>query len=345
MTQDTSTKISDEIYAKTNKNNGLTLESAAIEISPSQLSLSGIAEVDTYKEIDGIEMGVLDDGTAFLGQRGLAAFCDLENNGALSILSKEWEEERDTTTKERLRFIRNYLYDKGYKRNSLFIELKKNNTIIYAYPDIVCMAILEYYAFETKEPKERAKKNFRLLARNSFREFIYQAVGYNPEERELNRWKYFLDRIDANYDNPPSGYFSIFQEMVKYTHFLIKNRFTVNDKTIPDLSVGKSWGTYWTENNLKDQYGERVSYMHNYPSYYPQSFSNPQYPWAYPNDALPEFRKWLENTYFVSKFPNYLKEKAKKEQISVQTKEKILMALNNMIGIENKTKLLSSTEK
>lgn len=73
------------------------------------------------------------------------------------------------------------------------------------------MAILEYYAFEAKEPKERAKQNFRLLARNSFREFIYRAVGYNPEVKELNRWKYFLDRVDANYDNPPSGFLVSFK--------------------------------------------------------------------------------------------------------------------------------------
>lgn len=342
MVESDDKNISNEITSKELKNNGLSLKNAVVEISPQQMFLSGIIEVDTYKEVNGIEMGVLDDGTAFLGQRGLAAFCDLTNNGALSILSKEWEEERDNTTKERLIFIRDYLYERGYHENSLFIQLERNNGIVYAYPDIVCMAILEYYAFEAKEPKERAKQNFRLLARNSFREFIYRAVGYNPEVKELNRWKYFLDRVDANYDNPPSGFFSIFQEMVKHTHFLIKNKFIVNDKTIPDLSVGKAWGAYWSGNNLASQYGERVQYQHNYPDYYPQALSNPQHPWAYPNAVLPVFREWLENVYFASKFPKYLMDKVKQKQISLQTKDNILLTLNNMLGAPNTTQLLSS---
>ncbi len=115
MVESDDKNISNEITSKELKNNGLSLKNAVVEISPQQMSLSGIIEVDTYKEINGIEMGVLDDGTAFLGQRGLAAFCDLTNNGALSILSKEWEEERDNTTKERLIFIRDYLYERGYQ--------------------------------------------------------------------------------------------------------------------------------------------------------------------------------------------------------------------------------------
>ena len=46
---------------------------------------------------------------------------------------------------------------------------------------------LEYYAYEADKRNQtvEAKRNHRLLARKSFREFVYQAVGYkpvNPEE-------------------------------------------------------------------------------------------------------------------------------------------------------------------
>ena len=40
-------------------------------------------------------------------------------------------------------------------------------------------------------------------------------------------------------------------------------------------------------------YGERVKFDHNYPSYFPQSASNPQEAWCYPEAALGEFRCWF----------------------------------------------------
>ena len=50
---------------------------------------------------------------------------------------------------------------------------------------------------------------------------------------------------------------------------------------------------------------------HNYPSYYPQAESNPQTPWAYPDAALPQFRRWFRNEYLLTKFPPYILSKAK----------------------------------
>jgi hypothetical protein len=45
---------------------------------------------------------------------------------------------------------------------------------IYAYPDYVCLAILEYYAFEAgTNIKPEAVQNFRQLAGIALREFIY----------------------------------------------------------------------------------------------------------------------------------------------------------------------------
>lgn len=50
--------------------------------------------------------------------------------------------------------------------------------------------------------------------------------------------------------------------------YLIRNDIIVNDKLIPDISVGQHWGKFWTANNLDEQFGERIKYKHNYPDYY-----------------------------------------------------------------------------
>jgi len=91
---------------------------------------------------------------------------------------------------------------------------------------------------------------------------------------------------------------------------LINANLTVNDKTLPDISVGLAWGKFWTDNGLEAKFGPRIKYEHNYPDYYPQAASNPQTPWAYPDAALPTFRQWFRHIYLPTKFPRYILGKA-----------------------------------
>lgn len=84
----------------------------------------------------------------------------------------------------------------------------------------------------------------------------------------------------------------------------------MNQHTVPDGSVGGTWGPYWTKNNLSAKYGERIEYLHYYPAEYPQSASNPQKAWAYPDQALAEFRHWFRLTYLQTKYPAYILKKA-----------------------------------
>jgi hypothetical protein len=44
--------------------------------------------------------------------------------------------------------------------------------------------------------------------------------------------------------------------------------------------------------------------------FYPQSASNPQLPWSYPENALGEFRRWFRHEYLPTKFPKYILTKA-----------------------------------
>jgi len=42
-----------------------------------------------------------------------------------------------------------------------------------------------------------------------------------------------------------------------------------------------------------------------------QSASNPQKAWAYPDEALKEFRRWFRVVYLPTKYPAYILRKAK----------------------------------
>jgi hypothetical protein len=121
-------------------------------------------EVHTHHEIDGIELGVLSDGTGFLTGRGLARLCGVAAS-AIFGWAPNWN---PAATKGRDRKITDLLARHGYTENRLFIELRDGNAKISAFPDAVCMAVLEYYAFEADQPNRRdeALQNFRVIVVN-----------------------------------------------------------------------------------------------------------------------------------------------------------------------------------
>lgn len=263
--------------------------------------------VDVQKDINGIEMGVLDNGIPYLTQRGLAGATGVARS-LVQTITKEWDDHYndEVIAKDRISFFKQYLFANGFREPMLHIETVQNGVIHYAYPDVVCMAFLEYYAFESKADNAVALDSFRKFAAFGLRKFIYEALDYTPSDK----WKYHHDRVSLLKDSAPFGHFTIFQEITGLVVDLITADLTVNHKTVPDISVGIVWGKYWTENNLEKQFGQRILYEHNYPDYYPQSASNPQKPNAYPDAALPLFRQWFKQVYLLTKFPPYILNKA-----------------------------------
>lgn len=263
--------------------------------------------VEVQKDINGIEMGILENGIPYLTQRGLSRITGVARN-VLQTITQEWEENYNASVlgKDRISFLKEYLFKNGYTETRLYIETQKDGSTHYAYPDIVCMAVLEYYAFESKSNNGTSLENYRRFAAYGLRRFIYEALDYTPSDK----WKYHNDRVSLLKDSAPLGYFTIFKEITGLIVDLIAADLTVNHKTIPDISVGLAWGKYWRDNGLSAQFGERVEYQHNYPQYYPQAASNPQRPFAYPDAVLPLFRQWFKQEYLLTKFPKYILSKA-----------------------------------
>lgn len=273
--------------------------------TPVQLKLDLGIEVE--KVVGGIEMGVLENGIPYLTQRGLAEMSGAARS-TIQELTQEWQDAQATGLfpRGRMQFFKDYLQSKGFDEPTLFIEINKGGSPHYAYPDIVCTAVIEYFAFEAQRTNETAVRSFRSLARYGLQQFIYDALGYAPEDK----WKLFNARVSLLKDSVPAGYFSVFKETTGVVVDLINAGLPVNEHTIPDISVGIAWGSHWTTNSFDDHYGKRIHYPHYFPPEVPQSASNPQQAWAYPNDAWAEFQRWLRTVYLRTKYPAYILKKA-----------------------------------
>jgi hypothetical protein len=165
--------------------------------------------VEKQAEINGVEMGVLENGIPYLTESGLARMCGIDRK-VLNRMAINWREERK---KPRGRQIDELLHQSNYFEETLFLKSEHRNIEINAYTEPVCLALLEYYAFLADEKRDEAINAFRSLARTTFRVFIYQAVGYSPDQQLLDSWKHFHDRTDMTLDAAPVGYFGVFREI------------------------------------------------------------------------------------------------------------------------------------
>lgn len=261
--------------------------------SPTLIQVPLDLGIEVERTIGGVEMGVLQNGISYLTPAGLEEVAGAARSTVFEV-SQEWEAAMNGgvfSRRSRIAFFRDYLSENGYNDHHLYIEIIRNGSTYYAYPDVVCMAFLEYFAFETLSKNARAVENYRSFARFGFQEFVYKALGYTPPDK----WKYLHDRISILNGGAPESYFIVFNEVSGMIIDLINAGLSVSEKTIPDIGVEKGWGDHWTKSYLDDVYGARIT-----------ATSNPQLPWAYPNEALAEFRRWFRHEYLTTRFPRYM---------------------------------------
>lgn len=261
-----------------------------------------------HAEIEGIPMGIFEDGTPYLTTKGLARVCGVDSS-VLTRLASDWEIERNRPRGIR---ISELLYSQGFNRENLHVVILIKGQKTYGYTDDVCMAVLEYYAFDSpKGSNETAFANYRVLARQTLRTFIYNNVGYDPDNKIPETWKHYHDRLILN--DLPRGYFSVFREIADIVIYAMQKELIVDAHTLPDISVGRIWSKYWKNNGLEKKYGKTLKYPHAYPDYFPQSKSNPQNICIYPLKGLGEFRIWMQEFYLPKNFPDYLQKKMKQD--------------------------------
>jgi len=275
----------------------------------------GVLDLGIQKqvEIDGIGMGVLSDGTAFLTGRGIARLCGVAHS-VIQDLSNEWISGQNFA---RVSNVKAILDAHDLPSSTPYLEIKQGNAAFFAYPDAVCLAILEYYAFDAGlNVKEQAQKNYRLLAGKALRDFIYKQVGFDPENHISAPWRQFHDRVSLTYDSVPAGYFGVFKEISDMIVTLGQAGLHIDSSFVPDISVGQAWAKHWQACALATKFGERQKFEHNYPAYFPQAESNPQEPWCYPEAALGEFKRWMRENYIgEGKFARYVEDKVAQKRL------------------------------
>ena len=293
-----------ELDMKSRNINKLPANRAREELDPAQGSLD--LKIEKQAEIDGIGMGVLKGGTAFLTGRGLARLVGLENLHIRTI-SQGWNEE---PLKPRIAAIKDILGKRGLTAPSAHIETTDGVRVVHAYPVEICLAVLEYYAFDAAEPREAARNNYRILAGKALQDLIYSQVGYDPTGGRAEPLRKWHERIALNHQSAPRGYFSIFNEAHTIIYELIMAGAQIGEKLVPDISIGSCWAEHWKSKNLGSKFGDRDKFPHRYPDDHPQSKSNPQTANCYPLEALGEYRRWLQEEYLEGgKFAGYLASK------------------------------------
>jgi hypothetical protein len=282
-------------------------------------------KVEVEKEVQGVSMGVLSDGTPFLTQRGLARLCGIENRH-IATIGHEWN---DPVQKGRITKIKDLLSRRGVTVDMPYVEIvQPNGREVHAHSDVVSLAILEYYAFESDTLNQnQARDNFRMLAGKALQDFIYTQVGYSPNNVIPVEWQHFHDRVLLVHNKVPAGFFSIFKEMSDIIIAMIRGGARVDEKTVPDSSVGRVWSDHWEANSFDTVYGRRGKYPHSYPDYFPQAKSNPQGAFCYPDSALGEFRRWMREVYLPTKFPSYLGRKQKQGELPPSVVTLVLSAV------------------
>jgi hypothetical protein len=281
-------------------------------------------QIEKQIEVDGIGMGVLSDGTAFLNGRGLARLCGIDSS-RISEMAADW----DIPTLPLTTKVQSILEARGIALAHPYIEIKQRSAAFHAYPDFLCLAVLEYYAFDAPTKRDEAQKNYRLLAGKALHDFIYTQVGYDPNNYVPEVWRQFHDRVSLTYNSVPAGYFGVFKEIADMIVTLGQAGLQIDASFVPDISVGIHWGKHWAEKNFDEKYGGRVKWEHNYPEYFSQAPSNPQPAWCYPEMALGEFRRWLRENYIQGgKFAAYINTKVQQRALPASFAQLAIAAYN-----------------
>ncbi len=222
-----------------------TIKTLPVKFDQKEIGQGVDLGIEKDAEINGIGMGVLSDGTPYLNQRGLAALCGVQN-AHIGTISSQWNE---ADPKPRIQSIKAILSKIGLEFPAAHVEVPHNGVVHYCYPAEVCLAILEYYAFDAgANCQPEARDNFRILAGTKLREMIYSQVGYDPTGR--NRFDKWHERLALNYQSAPRGFFSVFNEAETLIYEVIVAGAPVDEKNVIDISIGRHWSKFWDENGF-----------------------------------------------------------------------------------------------
>lgn len=183
------------------------------------------------------ELGVAKNGVPYLTIFGLSLMIGVEIDVLQSIILDSDKSNENAITKS----VREILVQYDYNSDLLYSIEIHNGLETITMPEVVCMAILEYFAFVSSQPLEQAKNSFRILTKKKFKDLVSSAVLYE--------WVNSMQKLDLTFDN--DGYFNVIKEIARATlNFNVLNE--IQFQVIED-----SWHDYWQINNLSAVYGKQ----------------------------------------------------------------------------------------
>jgi hypothetical protein len=267
-------------------------------------SLVPPAEVLQSIEVAGldVEVGILGDGTPFMSGRELARACGISNSTLVG-----WGEHTPQLGDEnRAGKMAHLLATYRYEGDRFFLRIPDGTKFghkanVSAYPYKVCLAFLDYYAFEAN--KEAARNSLRVLSEQQLPQFIYQAIHGAPSNTDAPIMDPFRDRPLR--DGIPVGYFTVAQ-LASREELRSRLREFFPELIIPETQLAKAWNHYWDVKKLGAQYGDRFPLPDQKNEPWSQMVT-----YVYPKAALEDFRQWLSLRYLPDRFPSYLQRKIK----------------------------------
>jgi len=227
-----------------------------------------MSKISKFGDFDGFELGVFIDGVPFASAGGLAVLCGVTTKTITDVGQYVVNDD----DKFRSGKIANLLIEYQYQGDKLYEILLHNGQEVYAYAEPVCMAFLEYYAYEAgKRCTQKARDLARALMRKSFKDFVYELTGYK-ETQKSSFSNYVLSRIlhHHNVDKMllPDGYFCLFDKMIELLQkFDLKINYVLQDQWYdyskgceggarflePDISLGRRFSQLFTSDFLEKQ--------------------------------------------------------------------------------------------
>lgn len=224
-----------------------------------------MGKISKFGNFDGFELGVLTDGVPFASAGGLAVLCGVTTKTITDV----GQYVANSDDKFRAGKIAVLLTEYDYKGDKLYEILLNDGQEVYAYPEPVCMAFLEYYAYEAGERcTQKAKNLARALMRKSFKDFVYELTGYKETQRS-SFTDYVLSRILHHHDIDimplPDGYFCLFDKMLELLQkFDLRIDYVLRDQWFdvrkgdnrflePDISLGLRFSAFFTSDYNEKQ--------------------------------------------------------------------------------------------
>lgn len=280
-------------------------ELRSLKTMPTTALLPIHPEVIPAVEVSGlpIAVGILPDGTPFMSGRELARACGISN----STLVGWGEASPQVGERHRAGKLANLLATYRYQGDRLFIPIPDGTKFggranVSAYPYQVCLAFLDYYAFEAN--KEEARNSLRLLSEKQLPQSICAVVD-EPASTAVTQ-----ESIEPKFDpfrrrplrqGIPIGYFSMEQI---FTPEQLRSLLPAELHTALLANIDKAWNRYWNIQQLSQQYGDR------FPIPQPRLNNWAQLrQYVYPSAALEAFKSWLTLHYIPERYPSYLQRK------------------------------------